>query len=63
MIDLSTYMSHLHFLKFSLEIFKCVVVIWELEVSNLKNIVYQFDSDLGITLASNLLSVNLFGYS
>ena len=56
-------MSHLHFLKFSLEIFKCVVVIWELEVSNLKNIVYQFDSDLGITLASNLLSVNLFGYS
>lgn len=61
--DLSTYVSHLHFLKLSPEFFECMVVLQELGVSNFKQLVYLFCSDFEITSAPNSLGANLFGES
>jgi len=61
--DLSTYVSHLHFLKLSPEFFECMVVLQELGVSDLKHFVYLLASDFRIASTLNSLSVNLFDES
>lgn len=60
-VNLSAYVSHLHFLKISLEFSNYVVALKELGVMDLKNLAYLFGDDLGIASVSNPLSANLFG--
>ena len=62
-IDFSGYVSHLNFLELFFEPLKCIIVLQELRILDLKHFVYVFSGDLGIDLALDYLGTDLFGKS